>query len=57
MSEKGTKFINGLLIEVGNMENIPVEDNTEKDYENWKKARNKRELEKPIWKNMKGEER
>lgn len=47
------EFKESLKVELGNMQDIPVEHNTEKDYEKWKKARNQKELEKEIWKNAK----
>ena len=46
-------FIKSLRIEQGDMQDIPVADNTQEDYEKWKKERNQKELEKEIWKNAK----
>lgn len=51
--EKRRKFINGLLVEVGDMQDIPVKKNTKEDYETYKKRKRKEELEKEIWKNAK----
>lgn len=56
-----SEFRENLKVELGNMQDIPVEDNTEKDYQKWLKARNKRVIENPKWENarkrMEGEER
>ena len=56
-----SEFRENLKVELGNMQDIPVEDNTERDYQKWLKARNKRVIENPKWENarkrMEGEER
>lgn len=59
--DKREEFLKELKVETGDMQDIRVEDNTEKDYENWKKTRNKKIIQNPKWdkvrKQLKGEER
>ena len=49
------EFKQSLKVEIGNMQDIPVEDNTQEDYEKWKKERNKRVMENPKWKRQQKE--
>ena len=49
MNEKRREFINGLLVEVGDIEDIPVEDDTLEDYKKYleyKEKRNERVFKK-----------
>jgi len=50
MEEIRDEFLKRLKVETGDMQDIPVEDNTQEDYEKWKKERNKRVMENPKWK-------
>ena len=47
--DKREEFLKELKVEIGDMQDIPVEDNDEKDYENWRQARAKRLKESPKW--------
>lgn len=49
------EFLKSLKVETGDMQDIPVEDNTQEDYEKWKKERNKRVMENPKWKRQQKE--
>lgn len=55
MEEIRDKFLKSLKVETGDMQDIPVEDNTQEDYEKWKKERNKRVMENPKWKRQQKE--
>lgn len=48
-------FLKSLKVEIGNMQDIPLENNVQEDYEKWKKERNKRVMEDPKWKRQQKE--